>query len=102
LTDKDTILAVFQAGIALAGLLLVFSGFLVSKAATYETKRGDKYKRLAISTLIPVLGAMVLSWLSIDALEGNQWIQYHLLAYLKSELALTGGFAIIGLISVAS
>lgn len=102
MADRDTILAVFQAGIALAGLLLIFSGFLVSKAAGYETNRGKKYKNLALVTLIPVLGALLLSWLSVDAAEGNRWLQYHLLTGLKIELAVTAIFAIIGLKSVAS
>jgi hypothetical protein len=102
LVDRDTILAVLQTGIGLAGLLLIFSGFLVSKADSYGTRRGDKYKWLAIGTLVPVLGALALSWLSIDALQGGRWAQYHLVTVLRIQLAVTGVFAIIGLISVAS
>lgn len=101
LADRDTILAVLQTGIGLAGLLLIFSGFLVSKESFYETRRGDRYKWLAISTLIPILGALALSWLSIDALQGGQWAQQHLLTLLKVQLFATGIFAIIGLVSVA-
>jgi hypothetical protein len=102
LADRDTILAVLQTGIGLAGLLLIFSGFLVSKAASYETRRGDKYKLFAKSTLIPVLGALALSWISVDALQGDVWSQYHLITILKIQLGITAAFAIIGLISVAS
>lgn len=102
MANQDTILAVLQAGIALAGLLLVFSGFLVSKADTYETRRGKKYKFLALATLLPVLGALALSWLGVDAAEGSRWARYYLLTGLKIELALTAVFAIIGVRSVAS
>jgi hypothetical protein len=100
--NTDSILAVLQSGIGLAGLLLIFSGFLVAKADTYETRRGEKYKRLALWTLLPVLSAIGISWISIDALQGNCWSQYHLFTLLKIELAITGAFAIIGLKSVAS
>jgi hypothetical protein len=101
-TEQDTILAVLQSSIGLAGLLLIFAGFLVTKAESYESRRGDKYKYLAISTLIPTLCAITLSWISIDALQGDKWAQYHMLTLLKIQLGITGGFAIIGLFAVAS
>lgn len=99
--SEGIILAVLSTGIGLAGLLLIFSGFLVSKAATFSTSRGDKYNRLAFSTIVPVLVALYLSWMSIDALEGDKWAQYHLLTVLKIEIILTALFSIIGLWAVA-
>jgi hypothetical protein len=102
MADRDTILAVLQTGIGLAGLLLIFSGFLASKGTSYGTRRGDKYSWLSMSTLIPVISALALSWISIDAIEGNQWSQYHLLTALKIQLGITAFFAIIGLWAVAS
>lgn len=94
--ERDTVLAVFSSGIALAGLLLIFSGFLFAKAASYETKRGNKYRWFACATLLPVIAALALSWMSLSALEGNIWASAHLLAGTKVLLALTGLFAIIG------
>jgi hypothetical protein len=82
---------------ALAGILLVFAGFLIAKGDSFKTRLGDKYKWLAFSALIPVLIAIALSWLSIDALEGCQWAMYHLLTVLKIQLAFTALYAIIGL-----
>jgi len=102
LQDRDIILAVLQSGIALAGLLLIFAGALLTKAATFETRRGDKYKTLAAITLVPVLAAIGLSWVSIYALRGNTWAQYHLLTGLEITLGLTAVFAIIALAANAS
>jgi hypothetical protein len=99
--DTDTILAVMQGGIGLAGLLLIFSGFLVSKAESFQSRRGDKYRWLALGTLFPVLAAVALTWMSVDALEGNSWAQYYLLTALKIQLGLTAGFSIIGIIATA-
>jgi hypothetical protein len=98
LPDQDTILAVLSSGIALAGLLLVFSGFMMAKAESLSSLRGDKYRYLSLGTLVPILFAIFLSWLSIDAIQGNKWAGYHLLIFLKIQLALTGAYAIIGLI----
>jgi hypothetical protein len=94
--ERDTILAVLSSGIGLAGLLLIFSGFLIAKASSYDTRRGDTYKRLAKATLIPILAAIALSWMSLMALEGNRWALYHLLTGVKITLLLTALFAIIG------
>jgi hypothetical protein len=96
------VLAVLQSGIALAGLLLIFSGFLISKAESYQSRRADIYKRIALATLFPIIAAIALSWISVWALEGSTWSQYHLLTVLKVQLALTGAFAIIGLLMAAS
>jgi hypothetical protein len=95
--ERDTILGVLSGAVALAGLLLVFSSSLIAKAAGYETKLGKKFKLLARLVLIPVLASLILSWMSIGALEGNKWDAYHLLTGLKITLGLTGIFAIIAM-----
>ena len=99
--EHDTILAVLSSGIALAGLLLVFSGFLMSKAESFgSTVLGDKYKWLALASLVPILTAIALSWISTDALDpACVWSRYHLLTLFKIQLGITGGYAIIGLIA---
>ena len=96
--ERDTILAVLSSGIGLAGLLLIFSGFLFSKAASFDTTRGDKFRVLAKLTLVPVLVTLALAWLSIMALEGNQWSGFHLLTLLKVTLGITTLLAIVGIL----
>lgn len=99
MVDQNTILAALQSGIALAGLLLIFSGFLFTKAASYDTRRGDKFKRLAQCTLIPILAALVLSWISLEALEGSMWAAENLVLCLRITLGVTAIFAIIGILA---
>jgi hypothetical protein len=94
--EKDVILAVLGSDIAIAGLVLIFAGFLVTKAASYEGNRsGDKYSYLAVASLAPILVALVSAWMCIDALHGGKWEANHALFMLKIVLALTGGYAVI-------
>ena len=97
LPSNDVILAVLSAAIGLAGLLLVFSGSLIAKAATYETKLGKKFKTLARLALIPVLASLLLAFMGIEALKGNNFSGYYLLTGLEITLFLTVAFAIIAM-----
>ena len=95
MTEKDVVLAVLGDDIAIAGLVLIFAGFLFTKAAEYDTKFGDRYRWLAACGMIPVLTALISAWLCIGALEGNQWDATHSLLGLKIVLALTGVYAVV-------
>ena len=99
MAERDIFLAVLQSGLGLAGLLLIFSGFLFSKASLFDTRRGNKFKLLAKLTLVPVLTALALAWLSIMALEGNQWVAAHLITLLKITLGITAVFSIVGILA---
>ena len=98
MVERDTTVVALFSGIALAWLPLIFSGFLLAKNASYETRRGERYRWFARATLIPILAALALSWLSLCASEGNERALGHLLTGIRLVLALTGLFAIIGAI----
>jgi uncharacterized membrane protein len=89
MAERDTILAVLQSDISFAGLVLVFVGFLLSKADSYETKSGDKYRYLAVAGFIPVLSALASAWFCAEAIEGNGWWASHALLSLEIVLVLT-------------
>jgi uncharacterized membrane protein len=96
MAEKDVILAVLGSDIAIAGLVLVFAGFLVTKAESFEGSRyGDKYNWLAVLGLLPILASLAAAWMCIDALQGSEWESVHTLVALKIVLALTGGYAIL-------
>ena len=99
--DQNIILTVLQSSIGLAGLLLVFSGFLFSKASSYDTKRGDKFKKLAKATLIPIFVALALSWMSVEALAGAKWAASNLLIGLRITLGVTAIFAVVGVFAAS-
>ncbi len=56
---------------SLAGLLLVFVGFVYAHAETFETRRGDVYRYVAKAGLVPFLASLVCAWLCLDSLMGN-------------------------------
>jgi uncharacterized membrane protein len=94
--ERDVILAALGSDIAIAGLVLVFAGFLASKAESFEgSKYGDKYNWLAILGLVPIVTSLVAAWMCVDALQGSEWEAAHTLLALKIVLALTGAYAII-------
>jgi uncharacterized membrane protein len=94
--EKDVILAALGSDIAVAGLVLVFAGFLMTKADSFEGSRsGDKFNWLALGGLIPIVASLVAAWMCVDALQGSEWEASHTLLMLKIVLALTGGYAII-------
>jgi hypothetical protein len=99
MAERDTILAVLSSAIGLAGLLLIFSGFLFSKVASFSTTRGDKFRTLAKLTIFPVMASLALAWISVMALEGNVWASSHLTTLLKVTLAVTAIFATVGILA---
>jgi len=94
--DRDVILAALGSDIAVAGLVLVFVGFLFTKAESYQGNRsGDLYSRLAVSGLVPIVVSLASAWMCIDAIQGHRWEADHTLLMLKIVVTLTGLYAII-------
>jgi hypothetical protein len=95
--QRDIILAVLQSAIGLAGLLLVFMGFLLGKAATLPGKYTTSFKVLSAVSLVAILLNLGLSYASVLALQGNRYWCGHLLFGLKASLCLTAVVGAIGL-----
>jgi hypothetical protein len=94
--DKDVALAIFQAAIALGGLLLVFIGFLLGRADQTDLKSHRvKVKRIALVGLIPFLAALCCSLQGIWTLQGARCSSMHLFSTFKIVLALTAIYAIV-------
>ena len=96
MSDRDTILAVLQSEISLAGLLLVFVGFLLSKAADLESEYGKWPKRLAAATAGAALINLALSYTCIRALQGSVFFAAHVLCGLEISLAITAAVGAAG------
>jgi hypothetical protein len=96
----DIALGLLNGAIAIAGLTLVYSAFLIGRAAEYQGgKRGDKRILLARLALIPVLAGLACSWIAERVLVPGQWGSYwadaHLLCIFQILLAITALYAII-------
>ena len=96
MADRDVLLAVLGSDISIAGLVLVFAGFLITKAESFQGRRsGDIYNWLAVAGLIPIVVSLVAAWMCINGIQGAKWEADHALLMLKIVLALTGSYAII-------
>lgn len=95
---KDIVLGMLGASVALAGLLLVFVGFVYSHSETFtNTVRRDRTRLAAKVGLFPFVGTIVCAWLCIDWLTGDQWVYSLALQSFKGGILLT---AIYGLVTV--
>lgn len=66
---KDVVLALIGATVSLAGLLLVFVGFIYSRGESYETRRKDRFRLIAKTGVAPFLvelccAGFCMAWLS--------------------------------------
>ena len=100
MADKDEVLAILQAAIAIAGLVLVYSGFVLSKgAALTDVRKARKFQRLAKLALIPVLASLACALMGIRALMpgsfGAAWSSNWIMPVFEIDLISTGAYAII-------
>jgi hypothetical protein len=96
MADKDVALGILQAAIAIAGLLLVFIGFVLGRADREPLKiPRDKIRRVGIWGLVPFVASLVCSLQSIWAIQGANESAVYLFCTLKIVLALTGIYAIM-------
>lgn len=92
----DIALAILQAAIALAGLLLVFIGFLIGKADGQGLKsQRMRTKKIAAWGLVPFLAALGCGWQSVWAIQGAHRAAVYLLSTFKVVIAFTAIYAII-------
>jgi hypothetical protein len=97
--EKDTILAVFGAAVGLAGIVLVFVGFISAHGEGFQNNdRKRVFKRVAKVGLIPFTIALVAAFFSLCWLETATPTSYHL-ALLSFKLSLVSTL-LYGIIAV--
>ena len=88
---KDTIAAIMGSASALAGLLLVFLGFVYARGEGYSNvNRGAKFKLAAKLGIIPFLTALVCTWSGMEWMEGNSSMYSVCVILFRITLSLTG------------
>jgi hypothetical protein len=97
---KDVVVAILGASVALAGLLLVFCGFVFSRAASFPVGTSDpikqKWKNAALWGLLPFLMSMA------DAMLAAAWFVWQCPALYRWTLGVffvvllfTAGYGVI-------
>jgi hypothetical protein len=100
MANENIALAILQAAIALAGLVLIYSGFILTKAAGFQdVRKSRKFTRLAKLALIPTVASLICALVGCRALMpghfGNEWALRWLLGVFETVLALSAVYAII-------
>jgi hypothetical protein len=98
--EKDTVLAAIGSAIGLAGLLLVFVGFIYTHGESFSseaTKR--KFQRVAKAGIIPFSVALLCAWFCLRWLQWGGLADYsYALLLFKLSLLLTLAYGIIAVI----
>jgi hypothetical protein len=100
MADRDTALALVQGVIALAGLVLVYSGLLATKSESFAgSRRGDKYAFASRLGLVPVLSALFCGGMGARVLNASGWgsdfCASWLIVSFEVVLAITAIYAIV-------
>jgi hypothetical protein len=96
---KDIILGILGASASLAGLLLVFIGFVYSHAETFGSiPRRNRYRNTSKAGLIPFVETLVCVWLCLGWLTGNQGLYWWALQSFRAAMILTAAYGLITLL----
>lgn len=87
---------VLSASVGLAGLLLVFVGFVYAKGEELSNvKRGRQFKNVARFGALLFAALLVSAWFSLSALQGGSVPDYQLaIFFFRSALVVTGVYAL--------
>lgn len=87
--------SIFENAVSLAGLLLVFMGFVYARGDSMSnTRRGDKYKQVARVGLIPFAVLLWSAWLGLNCMEGDTHIYTAAATFFRVGLLATAAFGI--------
>jgi uncharacterized membrane protein len=93
--QQNVVAVVLQVSVALAGLLLVFVGFVYSRGESFGTKRGDKFKHTARAGVV-LFGLLLLcAWLSLNYLNGDVSAYFWAIFLFRSILIITALYAFV-------
>jgi uncharacterized membrane protein YfcA len=98
--EKDTILAIFGASVGLAGVLLVFVGFIFSHAESFQNVgRKKSFQRIAKAGLVPFAISLFAAWLGLGWLQFQDPTVYYLaLLSFKFAIATTLLYGVISVV----
>src|SRR6266852_1619930 len=98
--QKDIVIAIFGAAVGLAGILLVFVGFIYSHAETIDTARTrERYKLVAKSGIVPFLVSLLCAFLCLKWMLGPSLVTFGWVQHLfYGCLALTALYGVVAFV----
>ena len=95
---KDAVITFLGVAVGLAGLLLVFIGFVYARGEQFGTKRGDRYIAVAKIGLIPFVLSLACAGFCVEWLVGRIWLFEWCLWFFRASLISTGLYGTIALL----
>ncbi len=92
---KDLAVAILGAAVALAGLLLVFVGFVYARGEAMASKRGDRFKHVARAGIAPFLVSLGCAWVCVTFLEGDASALVPAILLFRADLVISAVYAAI-------
>lgn len=99
--EKDTIIAALGSVIGLAGLLLIFIGFVYTRGEAFgNVATARRYQRVAKTGLVPFAISLISAWFCLRWLQWGGSADYFLAILLfKGALILTLAYGIISVLT---
>ena len=93
--EKDLVVAILDADVALAGLLLVFVGFVYSRGEALSGERGDRFQNVARLGVVPFGLSLWCAWLCVTYLSGDTTLARTVVVMFRSDLIVTALYACV-------
>ena len=94
LEPKDIAAANLSASVSIAGLLLVFAGFIYSRGEAFDTRRRDRFRWWVKAGTAPFLIAIACAYSSFEGLLGNgYWLAASILL-LRATILTTAIYGV--------
>ena len=91
---NELVATILDADVALAGLLLVFVGLVYSRGEAYS-QGGNRYKNVARAGIVPMGVSLWCAWVCVSYLTGDVTLARTVIILFRSDLILTGVYALI-------
>jgi hypothetical protein len=95
--QRDAAIAVIDAASALAGLLLVFVGFVYARGeGLSNVNRGAKFKNAARAGVLLFVAMLVCCWFSLNYIQDGSQADYQIAMFaFRVGLVVTGLYALL-------
>jgi tryptophan-rich sensory protein len=93
---KDAAGVILQTSVGLAGLLLVFIGFVYSRGESFSSSvRADKFKNVARAGFFPFGLALLCGWVALNAMSGDSASYAWALITFRTTVVVLGLYAFV-------
>jgi hypothetical protein len=94
---REAATSVFGVANDLAGLLLVFIGYVYARGEGFRNVRhGDQFKHVAKAGIVPFVTLLVCSWFALNYIQGGATVDYQIAMFLfRASIALIAWYAFV-------